>query len=160
MQPKNKARWPVICLLVCIGLSACAAPATPTPVPVPPTATAPAILEIPLATGEWEPYTAEKIEGQGAFTEIVSAVFKEMGQPVKYQFYPWKRAEAETLAGNVFAAFPYIVTDERKKDYEFSDPILMTAGKFFYMPERQKGEITYDKFEDLQAFNVGGVLGY
>jgi ABC-type amino acid transport substrate-binding protein len=36
----------------------------------------------------------------------------------------------------------------------------MTAGKFFYMPERQKGEITYDKFEDLQAYNLGGVLGY
>lgn len=161
MRHTKNVVWLVIGLTLLIGLSGCAAPATPaSPTLVPPTPTPAGPAEVILATGEWEPYTAEKLEGQGAFTEIVSAVFKEMGQPVKYQFYPWKRAESEALAGNVFAVFPYIVTDERKKDFDFSDPVLVSTGKFFYMPERQNGEITYDKFEDLQAYNVGGVLGY
>lgn len=159
---KCKAIAPMIYLFVCISiaLSACGTPATALPAPVEATAPAPAALEISLATGEWAPYTSEKMEGQGAFTEIVSAVFKEMGQPVKYLFYPWKRAEAETKSGNVFAAFPYITTDERQKDYDFSDPVMISTGKFFYMPKHQKTEISFTKLEDLQAYNVGGVLGY
>jgi polar amino acid transport system substrate-binding protein len=100
------------------------------------------------------------MDGQGAFTEIVSAVFKEMGQPVKYQFYPWKRAESEAKAGNIFAAFPYIITAERQKDYLFSDPVLISTGKFFYMPERHPDGIAYTKLDDLLPYQIGGVLGY
>jgi polar amino acid transport system substrate-binding protein len=141
-------------LLVSCSPSTAALP-TVTPVPA---ATAP--IQILLATGEWKPYTSEKMEGLGAFTEIVSAAFEEMGQKPRYVFYPWKRAESETKDGKVFATFPYIMTDERKKDFDFSDPVMISTGKFFYLPERHKSEIVYNQLEDLQAYRVGGTLGY
>ncbi len=150
-------------LFIMIALIAgCAtATATPTaPATQQPAPTATTDQTVVLATGDWAPYTSETMENYGAFTEIVSAVFKEMGVPVKYVFYPWKRAEDEVKAGNVFAAFPYIETEERLKEYDFSEPVFISTGKFFYMPQKQKSEITYDKLEDLQSYQVGGVLGY
>jgi polar amino acid transport system substrate-binding protein len=158
---KNFVRLVFISIVSLLATS-CGAAATPTlpPTAPPPTPTPAASAEILLTTGEWEPYTSEKMEGLGAFTEIVSAVFKEMGQHPKYLFYPWKRGEAETKDGKVFAIFPYIVTDERKKDFDFSDPVMISTGKLFYLPERHKAEIVYDKLEDLQAYTIGGTLGY
>jgi len=166
MQNKKNVAWLVVCLLLCSILNACIAPATATPTPIPtPTLILPTVTpvksgEVILATGEWEPYTSKNVDSPGAFTEIVMAVFKEMGQPVKLLYYPWKRAESETLAGNVFATFPYIITAEREKDFDFSDPVLISRGKFFYMPERYQSEITYTELADLQAYKIGGVLGY
>lgn len=160
-----KPRWMNLASKLLIGslavlmLAGCGTAATPT-LPPPPTPTSAAAAEVLLATGEWEPYTSETMEGRGAFTEIVSAAFKEMGRQPKYIFYPWKRAESETKKGEVFATFPYIVTEERKADFDFSDPVMISTGKFFYLPERHKAEIVYDKLEDLQAYNIGGTLGY
>ena len=44
--------------------------------------------DVTLITGEWTPYTSEKLENYGFFTEIVSEVCKEMGVVPKYEFYP------------------------------------------------------------------------
>jgi polar amino acid transport system substrate-binding protein len=155
-----KNNLPRLCVLfIAAMLAAGCTAATPTPVIQQPAA-ATADQTVILATGDWAPYTSETMENYGAFTEIVSAVFKEMGVPVKYVFYPWKRAEDEVKAGNVFAAFPYIETEDRLKEYDFSDPVFVSTGKFFYMPKKQKSEIAYDNLEDLQSYHVGGVLGY
>lgn len=138
----------------------CGPGATP---PLSPTVTVPlptTVIEIPLATGEWAPYTSETLAGYGAFTEIVSATFQAMGVQPKFVFYPWKRAEAEVQAGRVFAAFPYIETEARKLEYDFSDPVFISRGKFFYLPERQPAALAYEQLEDLQAYRIGGVLGY
>jgi polar amino acid transport system substrate-binding protein len=135
----------------------------PAPQTIPDAAASPSAQEskeVVLATGEWTPYVSETMEGYGAFAEIVSAAFKEMGVPVKYVFSPWKRAEGEVYAGEAFAAFPYIKTEERLKKYDYSDPVMPSTGVFFYMPNRQKSKITYEKLEDLKSYRVGGVLGY
>lgn len=155
-----KIRLLSLCVLFIMALqiAGCAA-TTPVPATQKP---APAVDDqtVILATGDWAPYTSETMENYGAFTEIVSAVFKEMGTPVKYVFYPWNRAEEEVKAGRAFAAFPYIQTEERLKEYDFSDPVFVSTGKLFYMPKKQQSEITYDKLQDLLSFRVGGVLGY
>jgi len=46
------------------------------------------IREVVLATGEWPPYTSEHMKGYGIFTEIVAAVFSEMGVKPVYHFNP------------------------------------------------------------------------
>jgi polar amino acid transport system substrate-binding protein len=130
------------------------APSTGAVTPTPP---ATAIL---LATGEWSPYTSQAMEGNGAFTEIVSTVFQEMGRTPHYLFLPWKRAESETLDGRVFAAFPYMITDARRQDFNFTDPICATTGKFFYIPARHPAGIAYQKLEDLRGYRIGAVLGH
>ncbi len=62
--------------------------------------------ELPLATGEWPPYTSEHLEGDGFFTELITASVHEMGMTPKYSFYPWARGEMKTLDGEVFGTFP------------------------------------------------------
>jgi polar amino acid transport system substrate-binding protein len=151
---------PIILLtLFALGLTGCTAPATPTATPKPPTPTEAATTEVILATGEWAPYTSETMEGYGAFTEIVTAVFDEMGLTPKYVFYPWERAENEVREGNVFAAFPYRLTEERQKEFDFSGPALMTSSRFFYLREKFPDGLAYDQLEDLQSYTIGGVLG-
>jgi polar amino acid transport system substrate-binding protein len=111
--------------------------------------------DMPLATG---PYT--EAMGFGAFTEIVSAVVKEMRRTPRYLYYPWKSAESEVQAGHALAAFPYMITDERQQQFDFSDAVLISTGKFFYLPQRHAGAIKYEKLEDLRAYTIGGGLGY
>lgn len=151
-------------MLLVIGCNSSVSDIQPTVTPTlsPPTLPPPdsTSAEVILVTGEWFPYTSETAENMGAFTELVSAAFEEMGQQHRYIFYPWKRAESETKDGRAFATFPYIVTTEREADFDFSDPVMISTGKFFYMPERHESTIAYDELEDLQAYRVGGTLGY
>jgi polar amino acid transport system substrate-binding protein len=152
-------------ILFILVLAACApqpAPATPEAVDPAPTASPvePAAAdEVILVTGEWAPYTSETMEGYGAFTEIVSVVFEEMGVTPRYVFYPWERAENEVREGRAFAAFPYMLTEERQQEFDFSGPALMTSSVFFYMTEKYPDGLVYEELEDLQGYKVGGVLG-
>jgi polar amino acid transport system substrate-binding protein len=118
------------------------------------------IKTIVLATGDWEPYTSSTMESKGAFTEIVTAVFHEMKMEPRYEFYPWKRAETVVQKGQVFAAFPYLMNDERKQIYNFSDTIMNGKGCFFYYKKYTQHEPKYQELSDLSAIKIGGVLGY
>ncbi|WP_104399872.1 hypothetical protein [Vibrio penaeicida] len=92
---------------------------------------------LPLATGEWSPYTSAELEGYGIVTEITTAVVIEMGMTPDYKFVPWKRAEHMTQYGKVFAAFPYAITSERKSKFSFTDRVLINPnGRFFYRKSR------------------------
>jgi polar amino acid transport system substrate-binding protein len=116
--------------------------------------------EIILATGEWEPYTSETLDQYGFFTEIVTAIITEMGYRPKYIFVPWKRAELMVKYGQAFATFPFIITDERKKDFDFSERIFRSRGLFFYTTKRFDNEVDFEELRDLKPYVIGGVLGY
>jgi len=114
-----------------------------------------------LVTGEWEPYTTEKSAEKGAFSEIVTAVFQEMKTDCEVKFYPWKRAEMMVDEGSAVAAFPYSVTDERKKTFLYSDPVMNSTSKFFYYKPSNKVKISdWKNYSDLKSYKIGGVLGY
>lgn len=116
--------------------------------------------KIKLVTGEYEPYTTEKVKEKGFFTEIVSAVFKEMGMEPEYVFMPWKRCESEVLNGEAFAAFPYYPSEERKKIYNFSDVVTNTAGRLFYIKSKFNKKLNWETYGDLKEYKLGGTLGY
>ncbi|MBF0573717.1 MAG: transporter substrate-binding domain-containing protein [Desulfamplus sp.] len=116
--------------------------------------------KVVLVTGEWAPYTSEKMEGQGFFTEIVSAVFKEAGLEVEYKFHPWLRCEDTVQKGKAYAAFPYMINDERKKMYDFSEPLAKSTGRLFYLKSNLKSDVVWEKYEDLKKYKVGGTAGY
>lgn len=117
--------------------------------------------KVVIATGEWEPYTSEKMSGKGFCTEIVTAVFSELGIEVEYVFVPWKRAEDMALKGEAFAAFPYVTTEERKKSFDFSDPFAKSTAKFFYIKNgKVPKDFKWTTYSDLKPFRVGGSLGY
>lgn len=114
---------------------------------------------IVIATGEWAPYTSEKMEGYGFCSEIVTSVFNEMGVKFEYRFYPWKRCEILLKTGKIFAIFPYRITDERKKNYDFTDAFAVSRGVLFYLKSK-KQKLVWENFSDLKGYMIGGTLGY
>lgn len=115
---------------------------------------------LPLATGEWPPYTSEQLAGYGYLTEIVTAVVHEMGMKPEYFFCPWVRCERLTRIGEVFGTFPYAVTEVRKMDFEFSDYIVKNRVSFFYNKKHLKNKIKLKSLKDLKNYLIGGVKGY
>jgi len=116
--------------------------------------------KIPLATGEWNPYTSAEIEGYGFFSEIVAAVFKEANIDITYNFYPWKRCAVYVKSGNVLAAFPYSITEQRKTYASFSDPVSEATTVFFYNRKKHNNPIDYKNIAELKQYTIVGVLGY
>jgi polar amino acid transport system substrate-binding protein len=114
---------------------------------------------VPIATGEWPPYTSEKFEGYGVCTEVVSAIMQEMGLKPKYTFYPWKRAEMMVLVGRVFGAFPYAITTERQQEFDFSEMIIENKTVFFYLKARFPTPPKWNTLENLRVYRIGGVVG-
>jgi polar amino acid transport system substrate-binding protein len=112
-----------------------------------------------LVTGEWEPFTTEKTPDQGFFTQIVEAVFKEMGVKTTIKFYPWARCELLVQNGDAFAAFPYTPSGDRAKKYLFSKDIYKVASKLFFY-NKTKAAFTYRQLSDLKSYKIGGVSGY
>ncbi len=114
---------------------------------------------VTLVTGEWNPFTSQDLKEYGFFTQIVSAVFKEMGVSVHYKFYPWPRCEHLVKNGKVFAAFPYSPTPEREKNFIFSAATALSTSKFFYFKDKMKS-LQWKTLNDLKSYKIGGVLGY
>lgn len=111
-----------------------------------------------IATGEWAPYTSDKIENYGFFSEIVKAAVEEMGYDVEFVFYPWRRCYDSVKNGLVWAAFPYSYTQNRSREVMFSDKISYSVTKFFYYGQNQA--FRYETLEDLKRYKIGGVIGY
>ncbi len=118
------------------------------------------IKMIKFATGEYSPYVSKELAGYGMVTEIISAVVLAMGYKPEYLFYPWKRCEAAVKHGSVWASFPYGYTEDRAKQFLYSDEFMVTTDRFFYYKKQNKKKIVWDKLEDLMPYKIGGVLGY
>lgn len=165
---KNKVYriFAILVLFIFTGgaLAACqpTAPVSPAALPAPtsePTSPLPASNEVILTTGDWPPYVYETGPDKGPMAEIVIAAFKEVGITAKIVFYPWKRAEDEVRQGKAFAAFPYAASDERKKEFDFSDPMYLVKAKFFYNKNFHPDGMPFEKLDDLRSFKIGGMLG-
>lgn len=114
-----------------------------------------------LATGEWAPYSSEKMAEKGVVTEIISHVLKVMEVEPEYIFYPWERCYQAVRTGKVWGAFPYARTEERAGEVLFSDVIIPSTAKLFYFrgaddPPREP----VDALSDLKALRLGGIRGY
>ncbi len=111
-----------------------------------------------LVTSDWSPYTSSTMPGHGFFTELVSAVFAEMGLTPSYSFYPWKRCRCNVACGKAWAAFPYTKTAERAAILDFSDSVSSSTTRFFYYGSDKK--YFYTSIADLKKYKIGGISGY
>ena len=116
---------------------------------------------IPLATGEWIPYSSKTLSNHGDFTAQVTIVFNEMGLQPEYHFYPWGRCFDSVEKGRVWAAFPYSYTEERAKKVWFSEALSCSKTVFFYYSaDDNSRQYRYNVLEDLKPYRIGGVTGY
>lgn len=114
-----------------------------------------------FATGEWPPYTSEKLAEYGYATEIVSAACKVAGIRPVYRFYPWPRAEKKAYEGEVFATFAYIVTDEKMKKYYLSDILFQGINYSVYYDKnpRTLQPVQYETIDDLINYRIVVIRG-
>lgn len=118
----------------------------------------------PLATGEWVPYSSQHLPGYGSASEIVTAAFQAVGLNVRYDFYPWKRAEASVAAGSVFAAFPYFLLPERAERGDLflhSQPLFLSVYGILYSTARTDAShlVPYRQPRDLLGKRIGILAG-
>lgn len=115
---------------------------------------------VKFAIGEWEPYTGEKIAGNGMAAELVSAACNVVGLQAEYQFFPWRRAENNVLIGINFGTFPYKEIEERLTDFVFSDALFSSS--FALLTLKKNAKTTGFKFsrtEDFSHLSIGIVSG-
>jgi polar amino acid transport system substrate-binding protein len=161
---KISLRWTILVISIIWGLVACnsqmgTTTLEPTEGPTPTSEPTDTSDEILLVTGEFPPHSGETLEGGGYATEIVRAVFAEMGYPVRIEFYPWARAEAMVENGEAWGTFPYLVNEERQAKFFFSDPFIYYRELFFFYGDKMKN-VEYEEFSDLQPYRIGGATGY
>ncbi|WP_250657869.1 substrate-binding periplasmic protein [Alkalimarinus coralli] len=112
---------------------------------------------ITITNGEWPPYLSQSIDHNGYVSHIVSDAFKLKSINVKYLFRPWKRAITEAKNGAANGSIVWSVTEDRIKDFLFSDPVIIGKSVLFHLKEKP---ISWNSFEDLAQYKIGGTLGY
>ncbi|MBU4438087.1 MAG: transporter substrate-binding domain-containing protein [Acetobacterium sp.] len=119
--------------------------------------------KILLVTGEYAPYTSPDGTGYGAFTQIVEAVLKESGLENEIAFYPWARASEMVKNGEAWASFPYGYTKELAQSYDYSDAIIQSPHKFYYLKSNEKlarEGVGFTKISDFTNYTFGGANDY
>jgi polar amino acid transport system substrate-binding protein len=115
---------------------------------------------ITFLTGEWPPYTSEKIYGGGLITEIVNATITEMQIDAIIKFVPWERGEKMLKNGEAFGSFPYAITPERQQDFLYSDRLLVNpSGKFFYKVKNFPTPLSVNSLSDFKSYKFSLLAG-
>ena len=110
---------------------------------------------LPLTTGEYPPYTGQKLPGGGVSTVLVKAIFKAAGlaEP-KIYWQPWQRGYEAAHAGKYFATFPYANDPTWEQEFVYSDALHPFRRAFFTRKRFTKG-ITGD-WDGLRLCNPLG----
>lgn len=86
---------------------------------------------LPLLSGEYAPYTGEKLPGGGVSTRLVQAIFESVGYDINVRYYPWPRTLALLKAAEGAGGFPYAFNREREQDLLYSTPLHRDRIRFF-----------------------------
>ncbi|MBB1270928.1 ABC transporter substrate-binding protein [Shewanella sp. SR44-3] len=114
-----------------------------------------------FVTSDYPPYVINNNGiANGMIPELIKAVFKDTDIEVEFKFQPWNRGQLSVSKGLAFAAFPYVFTDERAKDFDFSDPFLAFFPKFFYKKTRFPNGFSWQELADFHGYRMGGVRGF
>lgn len=77
-----------------------------------------------LANGEWPPYQSASLPQYGFASAVVSEAAALAGMQVRYDFYPWKRAEEMVRNGHIDGSLVWSRTPLRDTFAVFSEPIF------------------------------------
>ena len=111
-----------------------------------------------FAAEDWPPFISRSLPADGMSGAMVSAVFERLGDVVKYEYFPWKRAMQLGLASARYAGFLAVWrTPEREKLCHFSVPVGNTQGVLAYLKE---DGVPGAALADLGKLRIGTVAGY
>jgi polar amino acid transport system substrate-binding protein len=113
---------------------------------------------VKIALGDWEPFTSSRADNSNISEELVREAFKYQNIEVEYQYFPWIRSYKYVEKGEFQATFPWVITEDRKKEVFFSkEPLLTERTVFFHLKSRP---FHWETFDDLKGLKIGGTLGY
>ena len=113
-----------------------------------------------VVTGEWPPFTSERMPGGGLLSALVSEVLKGMDREPVYEFLPFANALQMTDEGKAIGTFPWFRNAEREKAFAYSNPILEVEYVVFFNPTIQSPIRDVAAFEDLKELKTVRVAGY
>lgn len=111
---------------------------------------------IPVVTGDnYYPFVSGDLPQKGWSVAVVKAVYSQLGKPIKIDTLPWGRGFKWTLEGKYIGTFPYVYSEERNKQFFYSEPINYLAVKIF-VSERS----SVQNFEQLRGKRLCLPIGY
>jgi polar amino acid transport system substrate-binding protein len=119
----------------------------------------PAGETIQITTGEYAPWTSEKLKKGGFTSHVISQAFKVEGYDVAFEFFPWKRAYKAAKPGHEFQATAWwYPSTERAKYFLYSEPLLFDDTVFFYLKDNRFPD--WETLDDLVGKRIGATRGY
>ena len=115
-------------------------------------------LALSVVAKEEAPYFGSNLPGNGLSMEIVETTLKRAGFQPSFTFESWPRAYEGGLIGvfDVIGSIWY--TEERAKDFAFSDPYLFHEIKFIKKSSSQG--IQFNNLDDLNGLLIGTLKDY
>jgi polar amino acid transport system substrate-binding protein len=114
--------------------------------------------EFNLVTGDqYAPFTDQSLPQGGMISEMMKVIFQKMGHAVNIDFKPWKRGYTEAREGLYLGTFPYAKTDERLREFLYSEPLYVVREVFYV---RRDATIHYAQDKDLTGLTVCRPIGY
>ncbi|MDX1692819.1 MAG: transporter substrate-binding domain-containing protein [Ketobacteraceae bacterium] len=111
-----------------------------------------------ISTGEFAPWTDSNAPHQGFISRVVRDAFRRQGYEVEFSFWPWKRALVAARNGKVDATSFWYRSDEKARDFYYSDPISEHRELFFYL--KKKNLPPWHQLSDLSGLDIGATRGY
>ena len=115
-------------------------------------------VAVKVAAKEELPYFGRNLPGMGLSAEIVKTALERTGYSPSFVFKTW----ADTYEGAEIGVYDIVgsiwYTDERAKEFAFSEPYLFHEIKFIKRKADQA--ITFNTLDDLDGLIIGTVKGY
>ncbi|MFG1496498.1 transporter substrate-binding domain-containing protein [Saccharospirillum sp. HFRX-1] len=114
--------------------------------------------EVRLVTGnDYPPFTDQSLPDGGLSSRLVQAAFAATGETVDIRFQPWLRGYRATLNGDFDATFPYVHTDQREAEMQFSDPFMNVDTVII---SRASQPLDYQSVESLRGMALCRAQGW
>jgi polar amino acid transport system substrate-binding protein len=114
---------------------------------------------IQITTGEFTPWTSDSLKHGGFSNHVITEAFKLEGYAVNFTFYPWKRVYEAARAGDRFQASAWwYSSEERARDFYYSDPLLIDSMVFFHLKNNPVPD--WKTLDDFKGRRIGATAGY
>ena len=111
-----------------------------------------------ISTGEFSPWADENARHGGFVNRVIREAFRREGLQVKFSYWPWKRALVAARNGKVDATSFWYSSEEKARDFYYSNPISAHRELFFYLKKRNLPP--WKTLSDLSGFDIGATRGY
>ncbi|MEO9385350.1 substrate-binding periplasmic protein [Chromobacterium phragmitis] len=114
--------------------------------------------ELLIATGEYAPWTGERLPGEGFVNRVVREAFAREGVQVRFEYMPWARALEALRNGNAQASSFWFDDPVKAKEFLYSAPLSEHREVLFH--RKDVTVPSWQKLPELRALRFGATRGY